>query len=276
MEKPEPPDITARIRGFQDRRCLLKTCVVDEVSERRESDGTPPDVRVPVHPGATWTQAVVEVEAADPPPAETSDRLVHDDLRSGLAGQVVARGEEMAGVQADADPPGCIDPRQDLLDLLQPMPETVALTGRDLEAHPGRESGQRVVDLVQRSCHQSQTVPGGRMRSWVEDQRVDPERLAAEQLLPDGLQAARADDRILRREVHQVAAVGNRRHPGLPCRAAEFTSLLGGQWGSAPCAARPSEDLHRACAVFDRATKGERDAARDRLMGSELHDARFS
>jgi hypothetical protein len=71
-----------------------------------------PDVRVPVHP-PPGTQAVVEVEAADPPTAKALDRPVHHRLRSGLAGQVVARGEEVAGVQADADPLGRIDLRED-------------------------------------------------------------------------------------------------------------------------------------------------------------------
>src|SRR5215475_7983183 len=99
MEKPEPPGITSRIRGFQDRGCQPKTFVIDEVSEGRESDRTPSDVRVPVHPRSTGTGAVVEVKAADPPAAESVDCLVHDSPRSGLAGQVIPRREQMAGVQ---------------------------------------------------------------------------------------------------------------------------------------------------------------------------------
>ena len=113
MEKPEPPGITTGIRGFQNRRYLLKARVVDEVPKRGESHGTPPDVRVPVNPGPPGTQTVVEVEAADAPTAKAADCLVHHRLRSGLAGQVVACGKEVAGVQADADPPGRIDPRED-------------------------------------------------------------------------------------------------------------------------------------------------------------------
>src|SRR5215469_7918687 len=133
MEKPEPPGITSRIRGFQDRGCQLKTCVIDQISESRESHGTPSDVRMPVHPRATRSYAVIEVETSNPSLTEAADCLVHHRLRSGLAGQVVPRGKEVAGVQADADPLGSIDPRDDLLDVLQPVSETVPLTCGDLE-----------------------------------------------------------------------------------------------------------------------------------------------
>src|SRR5262249_33345718 len=276
MEKPEPPGITSRIRGFQDRGCQLKTCVIDEGSECRESDGTPPDVCMPVHPRSAGTKTVVEVETADPPPAEATDGLVHHRLRSGLAGQVIPRREEMAGVQTDADTAGCIDTHQDLLQVLEPVPETVALTGRDFEAHPGRESGQRAVDLVERLRHQPQSAPGRRMRSGVKDQGLDPESRAAEQLLPDRLQAARANDWVLRREVHQIAPVSDRRHPDLSCRAVEGASLLGRERGTAPRAARSGEDLDRAGTVLHTATEGERDPARDRLVRSESHGALLS
>lgn len=276
MEKPEPPGITTGIRGFQDRRCLLKTRVVDEIPERGESHRTPPDVRVSVDAGPPGPQAVIQVEASDSPMAKAANCLIQHRLRSGLAGQVVAGGEEVAGVQADADPPGCIDPRENLLQVLESVPKAVSLSGGGFEADPGGESGQPSVHLVERPSHQPEALPRRWVRTRMEDQRADAERLAPEQLLSYRVQAASPNDRILRRKVDEVAPVSDRRHARGACGTSERSSLLGGERGSAPGPAGAGEDLQRACAVLHRATEGERDAARDRLVRAQPHTARFS
>ena len=78
---------------------------------------------MPVYPRPPRAEAVVQVEAADPPPAESPDRFAHHRLGPGFAGQVIACAEEVTGIQADADPPGCVHPYENLFQVLEPMPE---------------------------------------------------------------------------------------------------------------------------------------------------------
>ena len=158
MEKLKPVGITARIRGFQDRWSPVETCVVHQEFERRKANGSPAYLRVSVDPRSPRTQAVVQMEAADPPLAEPADRLVHHRLGAGLGGQVVSRTEEMAGVQADSDPSRRAHPRENLLEILQPVSEAVALTCGDLQADPRPETGKLVVNLVQRPRHQPEQI----------------------------------------------------------------------------------------------------------------------
>src|SRR5262249_34023868 len=107
-------------------------------------------------------------------------------------------------------------------------------------------------------------------------QGLDRESRAAEQLLPGRLQAARANDWVLRREVHQIAPVSARRHPYLSCRAAAGASLLGSERGPARRPARSGANLDRAGTAAHTATEGERDPARNRLVRSESHGALLS
>src|SRR5215472_11986591 len=211
MEKPKPRGITARIRGFQDGWSAMETCVVHQESERRKAYCPLADLCVSVDPRSPRTQAVVEVEAADPPLTEPADRLLHHRLGAGLGGQVISRAEEMAGVQADADPSRCAHPRENFLQVLQPVSKTVALTGGDLQADPGSETRKTLVNLVQRLGHEPEPAPARGMRAGMEDQRTDAERLAPRELLSHGRQAPAADQRVLRGQVHEVASVGDRR-----------------------------------------------------------------
>ena len=162
MEKLEPPGITVRIRGFQDPRGGTETCVIHQEFEGRQADLSPANLGVAVHPGPTAAQAVVQVKTPDPPLAKPPDAFVHHRGRSALGGQVVSRAEEVAGVQADADPPGRVHREEDLLQLLQSVPEAVALASGHLEADLGHEPRERAVHLVQGAGHEPEApVPRG-------------------------------------------------------------------------------------------------------------------
>ena len=61
---------------------------------------------VTVEPGAERRPGIVEMEGQDAPAAHRGLALGHRARVSGLGAQIVARGEQMAGVDADANPLG--------------------------------------------------------------------------------------------------------------------------------------------------------------------------
>src|ERR1041385_383465 len=93
-------DILRRLQHFGD---AAETRVVDDVREGVAADGALADVLVAVDARAEGLLRVVEVKRADVLDADVALHLVDQPLPAVACADVVARGEDVAGVDADAD-----------------------------------------------------------------------------------------------------------------------------------------------------------------------------
>src|SRR3954464_10762187 len=83
-----------------------------------------------------------------------SDELVEFFERRSIAvfaPEIVARGEGMLGVEADAQPPALLRRVDDVSNLLESVAETASLPGGDLERDIDFETGARGMDLIERA-----------------------------------------------------------------------------------------------------------------------------
>ena len=95
----------------------------------------------------TLTLRVGAADAAAGPHAD-AERL-GSDARAG-GGDIVAGGEQVAGVQADPESLGAANRRQDVAQVLEPIAQVAAHAGGVLEQHPGAGRRPFVAEPVQR------------------------------------------------------------------------------------------------------------------------------
>ena len=212
----------------------------------------------------------------EPPQA---DRVIEGGeglVERGLGRERVARREHVAGVEADADPPGqagpSIDHGEHGPDLLECGPEARTLSGGGLDQDAGLQSGglcERVGDARCRSRDGlGQRLLAGRAR--VGHHPGDAEHLGPLELLHE------AQDRLLSQVgvgcggVDQVGVVGHDQPQARgPDRCAE-----GGRLGQVDRRCLPlvdvsGEDLQAFAAGLHRPLDGPGIAARDGLMRAE-------
>src|SRR5213078_3355392 len=117
-------------------RQLREPRVVDEPSERLDADAALADVLVPIDTARARLLRVVQVEglqAREPhDPSELTERLAVALFRT----DVVAGGEQVARVEADADAARAAEPLDDLGEVLEAMSEVGPLARRLLEQDP--------------------------------------------------------------------------------------------------------------------------------------------
>src|ERR1051326_7252953 len=107
--------------------------VVEDEAEGVDADFSLADVLMPVDARAERLLRVVEVERADLADAGVAVDLVDDALPSVARADVVAGGEDVAGVDADADALFVVDEGDDPPPLLQRAAEARALARGSLE-----------------------------------------------------------------------------------------------------------------------------------------------
>src|SRR5262249_36358322 len=93
--------------------------VVEQETERLQTDPALADVLVAVEVAAELPLRIVEVEGSDLADADRAGERCEGLLVSGGRAQVVPRREDMARIEADADPLRLADARQDVPDLLE-------------------------------------------------------------------------------------------------------------------------------------------------------------
>src|SRR5512132_1652212 len=106
------------------------------------------------------------------------------------------------------------------------MTEAIPLSGSALQADSDPEAGRRSMHVVQRARHQPKSSLAVRVRTWMQHQAADAERLASTQFLGDGLQAPPAYDRVLGGQIDEVASMSDGGKPGPPGFAPERTPFL--------------------------------------------------
>ena len=90
---------------LQDHRRLLKAGIVQQATERFEPQASFADVLVPIHAAAERFLAVFQVAELEPPQADHAIELAERRFVFRLRRKRIARGERVAGVEADAKPP---------------------------------------------------------------------------------------------------------------------------------------------------------------------------
>ena len=121
----------------------------------------------------------------------------------------------MAGVQANAHALRRRDEAQDFLQVLEPVPEAVARARGDFQADAGGKPSRQGVDVVQGPGDAPKPRAHVRVRARVQDEAGDGQSGAPPELLRHSGERALPKDAVLRRQVDEVAAVGDgRKRPG--------------------------------------------------------------
>src|SRR5207253_639072 len=107
--------------GLDHLRNLDEPGIVQEPTERGEAEEAVTDMLVTIEAGAQAGTRVVEMEGEDSSESDVGGDLVDDAVPRALAADVITRGEEMAGVDADAEPLGTRGPAEQLTELGQPV-----------------------------------------------------------------------------------------------------------------------------------------------------------
>ena len=119
----------------------------------------PADVLVAVDPGADGRAAVVEVEGLDPLEADRPvERLPSWPRYSRAVAQRIAGGEDVAGVEADAQPVGVLHAVEDRGQVLESPAERGSLAGRGFQQAVGLD-GREVWAWISSSARTMRRSP---------------------------------------------------------------------------------------------------------------------
>src|ERR1043165_5684496 len=187
--------------------------VGDDGAEGLRADASLADVLVAVDARAERLLRVVEGERADFADADVRVDLVDDALPSAARADVVAGGEDVAGVDADADALLFVDEVYDPAELLERAAEAGALPRGGLEERDDLVPRQARMHVVERA--RDLVGAGGdaraEVRAGMEDDGVDAEALGAVELVGHRLERVAVDLRVRRGEVDEVRRVGEDR-----------------------------------------------------------------
>ncbi len=201
--------------GLDEARDLREPGVVDQAAERLEPERPLADVLVPIDPTAARPLRVVQVERAHRRKTDGPLELLHGSLVAAVGLEVVSGRVDVAGVDADADAPArrAGDLFPDGLQLLEPPAEAGPLPGGRLDEQP-RLPGHACERARHRLPHEPVSFLLVVVAPRVEDERGDPEPLAAVQLVGERLPALLADLPIRRGAVDEVGRMGGHGLPG--------------------------------------------------------------
>src|SRR5206468_6324621 len=113
-------------RSFQDFRHFGETTIIHETAEGLETDEPLADVHVAVDTAPELLLAIVHVKNPHPLGADETVELPDGLLIARLGSNIVARGEEMAGIQADTDALLVASLFDHCRQVLKPVPEATS------------------------------------------------------------------------------------------------------------------------------------------------------
>ena len=157
--------------------------------------------------------------------SSTSRTSVVDHRR---IGDVVARGVEVARVEADPEPRMPVEPVEQRLQLLERAADRAAGAGRVLDQQP-RVAVAALEDLRERAarCASSPaSKPGAEMRADVEDDAVGADRARRRRPSPAARRSTSRGSRVGRGEVDRGRARGRRRRRSRARHAARWNASI--------------------------------------------------
>ena len=228
---------------------------------------------VAVESRAEGCPGVVEVKRQHPTASHRGFALRHRPTVAGLGADVVPRGEQVARVDADADPLGsgrAVDQCRQLGE--RPADRVAAARGvleRDFDAIA---TGTRERFVERRDDPAEPGLePGAHMRAWVDDHARETERLRALQLVGERGHRLRPRRGMRARKVDEIARMGKHTpDAGVPPGRAKQPDLFGLEGLGRPPALVFQEDLHGAAADRAAALEGLVETARDGHVGPDL------
>src|SRR2546421_7102877 len=263
------------LRRLEDLRHARKAWIVEEQAEGTQAEPAAPDVLVAVEAGAERGAGVVEVEREHARQSHRTRAALDGGGVAHRRADVVARDEQVAGIQAHAYPLGAPHAADDARQVLERSPERVAPAGRVLEGHADARARCARQRLVHGPRHRVETglPPRAHVRARVHDQTAETQRLGALQLVRervDGLPPGRGHGRG---QVDEIATV----REGVPdpraaARGAERARGGGVERRRRPLALVLEEDLDGAAAEVAAPRRRQGKAARDRDVRAQLVD----
>ena len=218
--------------------------VGEDVTEAVEAHVAVADVLVAVADAAEGHLAVVGVDGAEAVEADLAVELGHGDLAALAGRDLVAHGEGVAGVEADADAGVVPAAADELAHLGEGGANAVPLAGVVLDEEHGVVVGgfedfeHDAADLV---LHRVEA--GAFVAAYVEDGALDAERSRPRHVLLEGAGGAVQELLVLRSKIDQVDAVKEDGHWDALVFLVEGGDGLVADVGGAPLLGRGDEEL---------------------------------
>ena len=182
-------------------------------AECLEADAALADVRVAIDAAAERALRIVHVEHLQPIEADHAPEF-RERARIAVGGRdVVPRREQMAGVEADADPALHFHQPDDRRELLERRAERRALARRVLQNHHRPAAPALAQERVERFGDQREPVglAAVRIAARMQDDAEQPQRFGAIDLVAHCGDRLRAKSAIGGRQVDQITGVRNNR-----------------------------------------------------------------
>src|SRR3954465_6551273 len=193
-------------RNLEESGNLPESLVVHEVAERECPDGALADVRVTVDTRSERLHRIIEVGGADGPHPEYPVELFESGLITAVGRDVVAGGEDVAGVEADGDAIRGAARVAYRPQLLKSAAHAGALASRGLEKDlAGTPVGGE--HLVESGGDVADSLRVVRVRAGMHDERRNPEQIGPFELVDEGGYRLVAQIAFIATQVDQVARV---------------------------------------------------------------------
>src|ERR1051326_1373906 len=243
-------------RRLENLRHLAKARVVHDKSKRRKAEMPLADVRMPIDTRAERSLRVVDVNRDNLLDAEYAIEFVHRLPIASLSADVITGREKMAGIEAHGKTPAICHELVDAREMLEAVPETVALARGDF---------QRDTDMVARRFRENIVQRGGdplhtrffataHVAAGMEHDERQIERLRPLQFVRQSAFRLLVKTRIHCAEIDEIAAVSkDRLELRLPAKQAESLDFPGSKRLGFPLHVVLGENLQRGAACGDRA-----------------------
>ena len=211
------------------------------------------DMGVPIDTRAARRFGIVRMEDLNVAPAERLSSLAERALEPGLAGDIETRGEEVAGIEAEADREvgEVVGKLAEGLQLFEAGAEAVASSGGVLEEDGHRTRAEIVSGIAQaESERRDSLLPGATLgAAGMYHQVLGSDGRRALQLTVKGGDGSRADQGVVGREIDQIAGVNYQgiqivAFPGGP----QPVDIRHSGDGTPPHTGAGGEDLKSVCA----------------------------
>ena len=199
----------------------VRKAVIEQQAERFQPDLAAADVRMAVHAAAERLAAVVDMEEPQPlradQPIEGAERGSVLRLRM----QAIARGEDVAGIETDAEPIRIADHLEDAGQVLELMAEAAPLSRRRLQQDLDAKRWTTGVYLIQRRCHFGKTrlLTAVDVRAGMRHEIAEAELLGPLDFDDKRLKRSAIEGLIRRGEIDEIGIVRRRIRSPL-CRRA--------------------------------------------------------
>ena len=199
-------------RSFQIHGDVAETGVGQQESERLDAQFAATDVLVTVDPAALRAAAVIEVKCPDAAEPHQPVERGHRGLILVRRPQGVARREDVAGVETDAQAIGLLHAVDDLGKLLESPAERGPLAGGSLQQASGPKAARLGMNLVERpnDALQAACLAAGRVSARMSHDVRDAQHFRPAEFLDKRGDRLPPQPAIGTGQVNQIRIVGDR------------------------------------------------------------------